>query len=56
MRDADALQVARRDIATLLEEKRTLLDTVRSLQTQLSAMSMPPTPSPEAPKSGGFSR
>lgn len=45
LKDAEALQGARKDIATLLEEKRTLLDTVRSLQSQLSsAMSSPTSP------------
>lgn len=43
-KDADTLQSARNDIATLLEEKRTLLDTVRSLQSQLSALSSPTSP------------
>ena len=49
VKDAEALQSARRDIANLLEEKRTLLDTVRSLQSQLS------TPE-EAPKFGQGNR
>lgn len=49
-KDAEMLQTARNDIAALLEEKRTLLDTVRSLQSQLSAMSSPT--SPDAPKPG----
>lgn len=52
MKDAEALQGARRDIATLLEEKRTLLNTVRSLQSQLSSMKV----SPDIPSPGNGNR
>lgn len=55
VKDAEALQGARKDIATLLEEKRTLLDTVRSLQSQLSSAISSPL-SPDAPKYGQGNR
>lgn len=52
MKDAEALQGARKDIATLLEEKRTLLNTVRSLQSQLSSSLI----SPDVQSSGNGNR
>lgn len=55
VKDAEALQGARKDIATLLEEKRTLLDTVRSLQSQLSSAISSPL-SPDGPKYGQGNR